>query len=880
MKYRRILLVGELGKEPSAALTALRRVASDLEELRIIVYAPGPRFPWVAGDTGEATALLDLQRGAAAGAAPAVEVVLVSQLDADGIASLARRTGTDLLVLAEPRPAVLAVAGDVRKRLSLPVLCAGSRTSARGPAREIVCVALGPREQRAVAAFLRDHGGPDLHATVLTRPAPRADVAAALDAMGIDARVTMARTPTPRGPIDLLVLARFPGPLLATRAWPAPVLVLPPLSAGVAPRRALDVPDLVQDGSVLRFRLLEVAGARPRTPIPDQEIAVVARGKVAAVATTDAGLAEIPADVGGEAVAVFRGPGLHTVDAVAAIEADARVIRPGRRPLVLFDAGLGDRQLGILARRSARKAWELLAVRLRPTRSCGAIRTRLERAGLPAAVVDASAVLDEGAALDIGDDLDGVRLARVGARMRGAGGYPVAAIVYRVANRPQTIGFAALRPGEVASWSAPRAQAADVPTSLAARLDATTGSPLIPGGRVEVELDNTTARRWLLDAIAASRERVHLQVYMAADDDIGALVEGALAEAGARGVRVRVLVDSLHGLEGSLGAHNPLLERLRDRPGVELRVLHPVTGLPSLEDLKRRDHRKLAVIDGALALLGGRNLSHEYYTRFDEVKLTARSLWRQVPWLDAGARVEGPAVAALERAFLDAWIQVGGAPFEIATPAPAGSTPVRVVVHHGLRDARSLEAYLALIDGARSHVTTVNGFPMALEIQHALLRALRRGVRVRSLVGSLTPTHAGKPFRGPWSAARMAATTFVHSRIDAIVRAGGEGYQYAVPPQPGWDRGLGVVCPHVHAKLLSVDGHVCTVGSANLDITAGYWESELMLIVEDPGIAAGVEAWVDRLIPDSRTFDRDDPAWRQSARRREWMRHWPGVLSI
>ena len=53
---------------------------------------------------------------------------------------------------------------------------------------------------------------------------------------------------------------------------------------------------------------------------------------------------------------------------------------------------------------------------------------------------------------------------------------------------------------------------------------------------------------------------------MALDDDVGTAVEAALAAAGARGVAVRVLVDSLHGLHGSFGAHNPLLDRLGDAP--------------------------------------------------------------------------------------------------------------------------------------------------------------------------------------------------------------------------------------------------------------------------------------------------------------------------
>ncbi len=880
LNYRRILLVCELGADPSTALAAVRGVASEVEELHILAYAPGPRWPWVAAHMDEATPLIEQLREATAGAAAHIDLVLASELDAGKLASLAAQARVELLVLGEPRPAVLSVAGEVRRRLSLPILCAGSAPT-KGAVKDIVCVALGSRERLAVAAFLRDHSGPDLQVRVLARP-PRltGQLAAGLKIAGIRARVTVGGARRRKRPVDLLVLARFHGPLLATGAWPAPILVLPPLPTPRPPRLALDVPDLVQDRVVLRARLLYAPGAGRRLPIPDQEVAFVAHGRVAARAKTNSGFTEMPADVATDAIGVFRVSGRRDTDPMAALEAEVRVIRPGPRSVILYDAELSTRELGMLAALNARKAAELLAVRLRATRSCRAIRARLGKAGLPPAVLDASAVLDEGVAFDVGEELDGVRLARVAARMRGAGGYPVAAIVHRTAVRPLTAGFAALSASELRRWSAPRAGAVAVPDSLAARLKATTGAPAIPGARVEIELDNTTARRWLLEAIAAARDRVHLQVYMAADDDIGKLVAGALAEAGSRGVVVRVMVDSLHGLEGSLGTHNPLLERLRVQPGVELRVLRPITGIPSLEDLKRRDHRKVAIVDGTLALLGGRNLSHEYYTGFDEVQLTPESLWRQVPWLDAGARVEGPAVAALERSFLDTWVEAGGAPFGIETPAPAGPTPVRVVVHQGLRDARTLEAYLALIDGARSQVTTVNGFPMTLEIQRALLRALERGVRVRSLVGSLTPTHDGTAFRGPWSSARIAATTFVHSRVDAIVAAGGEGYQYVVAPQPGWDRRVGAIRPHVHAKLVSVDGQICTVGSANLDMTAGYWESELMLVVEDPVVVAAVDARIDRLIAGSKRFERDDPAWRQSARHREWMRYWPGVLSI
>jgi len=79
---------------------------------------------------------------------------------------------------------------------------------------------------------------------------------------------------------------------------------------------------------------------------------------------------------------------------------------------------------------------------------------------------------------------------------------------------------------------------------------------------------------------------------------------------------------------------------------------------------------------------------------------------------------------------------------------------------------------------------------------------------------------------------------------------------------------------------MSVDGRVCSVGSANLDITAGYWESELLLIVEDPAAAAALESLIDGLLSQSRRVDRDDPEWQRLARRRGWMRRWPGVMSV
>lgn len=872
MNFRRVLLLVDVESGVGPAIELIRRVAPDADLLWIVARLPARRVEWFSSQApadlnAAATSWLDAVRRAASGAARSVEVRLEPGIHASGLVELAEAADIDLLVTRS-----LPEIAEVRKRRPLAVLWADEARGS-GPIENILCLAVGERARRAVGRFLRDQVSSGPRVTALVHRLS-SDIASALQVAGITARVEQA-TRVPSGPLDLVAVAHFPGALLAARKWRAPVLILPPLeSRGGAARPAMDVSDAIDENGVIRLRAHYALGVGRLEPIPDQTLAIVSGGRVVATAASEDGAAELTSVPDGEALGIYRLAGRESADPLTCIEETIVLVRPASRPLVLFDSNLAEAELRLLSRVEA----DLLAVRMRVTVSSRAIRARLRKAGLRDSVVDARAVLDEGSALDVGSDLDSVRLARVATRMRAAG-FPIAAIVYQGAFTPSTIGFDAIRPEQLPSNLSLELPSGGIP-SLGQRLDATTGAPSIAGNRVELELDNAAARGWLLEAIAGAKNRVHLQIYMAVDDDVGRAVEAALAAAAARGVTVRVVVDSLHGFHGSLGACNPLLERLGGRPGVELRVLDRITSAPSLQELKQRDHRKIAVIDGKLALLGGRNLSHEYYAGFEEVRLTARSLWREVPWLDAGARVEGPAVAALDRSFLDAWTKAGGAPFEIAERPVVGAVAARVVLHHGLRDARTLDAYIAMIETAESHVYTVNGFPLILEIQHALLRALRRGVRVRTLFGNLTPTHDGAPFHGPWSSARAQATELVHSRMDALVAAGAEAYELVVPQQSAWERGLGAIHPHVHAKLTSVDGRVCSVGSANLDVTAGYWENELVLIVEDPPTAAALEARVDRLLAHSQQVDPNDPEWQKLSKRREWMRRWPGVMSV
>ena len=905
--FRRLLLVLDLGADAAGAAGIVRRIAPGAERLVVLARQARPLLAWPAardptseGAPGDAA--LDRLRAAVAGLARSVEVRLPVDLGADALVQAARSCEAEVIA-AGPLPLRVEVAiAEARRRLGVSILWArgaSALAAPQPPASHLACATLrGASALASLGPFLRDHARPWQRVTLLVPESARdaADLPSLLETGGVRAHVEVLVPPslTPawvmewarEHAVDAFVLPQLPPApvldLVASRGWP--VLVAPPPPGPERRARGvLDAPDLADDGGSVRIRLEQVGALGRPSPIPEERIAFVCAGRVVATATSREGAVELPAGTAAATLGMGRLEAGSAVDPLAVVERQVSVLRPGPEHLVLVDAAhTKDELTRMRATLESADAPRAVAVRLRPTESFRAVRRRFRAAGFERpGVLDASLVLDEGDPDDVPEEVDPVRLARVAARLRGAG-FAGDAIVHRGTRSPEADGFAVLRadgwpPGVGFGRATPVSPPAS--TSLAARLDATTGAPAIPHNRIDIETDNGEARRWLLGAVEASRERVHLQVYIAADDEVTRRFESALSDAAARGVQVRILVDSLYSLHGSFGARNSLLERLSARPGIAVRGSRPVGGIPSLEDLKQRDHRKLAVFDGRVALLGGRNLAREYYRDFAEVTLTPRSPWREVPWLDAGARVEGPAVAALDRCFQQAWTEAGGDAFRVAEPGPAGPTAARVVVHRGLRDARTLEAYLALIETARSHLHVVNGFPLQLEVQSALLRAVRRGIRVRALFGNVLPLHGAEPFGGFGTSPRVVATQLVHARMDALVAAGAEGYQLAVSDVPGWDGALGPVLPHVHAKIVSADGAACAIGSANLDITAGYWESELLLVVEDPVVAGALEARLDALLARSVRVDPADPAWQQLASRRAWLsRYWPAII--
>ncbi len=423
------------------------------------------------------------------------------------------------------------------------------------------------------------------------------------------------------------------------------------------------------------------------------------------------------------------------------------------------------------------------------------------------------------------------------------------------------------------------------PLALAGRLDRTTRTRAVDGNACEVEFDNRRGRLRLFAAIEGASQTVHLQYYMIRDGVFGDQLAARLIRAARRGVRVRLLVDALYSVDGVAGATNAVARGLMEVPGIDVVSSTPITSREDLGPrvLKQRDHRKIVVVDGQLAFVGGRNACDEYYTGFDEVAITDWTPHARIPWLDAHVEVRGPLVGGIARAFVTRWVQAGGrrppgGVGAIVDPPAVGPSRARLVLHEGIDDAAALLAYESLIDGARDHLWIVNDFPIVPSLRLALRRALHRGVAIRILTGCAVPRRAdGTFFDGPLH--REAFEHMTKKRLEGLMRAGAEVWEYVAPPHPLIVCRGGVVRPYVHAKVVSVDGRVVSVGSANLDATASYWEREANVVVEDPAVAGRVETELARMCDRGVRVDPGSDQWRREGLQREVASQlWPEAL--
>ena len=344
-------------------------------------------------------------------------------------------------------------------------------------------------------------------------------------------------------------------------------------------------------------------------------------------------------------------------------------------------------------------------------------------------------------------------------------------------------------------------QAGDDGTGRYTALVAMQGRPFRRGHALRLLVNGDAAFDAMFDAIAQARHTVLVQFFVIHDDALGHRLRQALLERTAAGVTVCVLYDGIGSHD--LPAH--YVESLR-AGGV---AIHPFAThrWRNRFQLNFRNHRKIVVVDGKCAFVGGLNVGEEYLGHRPPL----------APWRDTHLELRGPAVADLQQLFADDWQWITGARPPLH-PAPGACGDARaLVVAAGPADAQETGSlfFVAAINSARRRLwLTTPYFVPDTAVRAALRLAVLRGVDVRVLI----------PARADHRVVFAASTLHAHHALRAGVRV----FRY----QPGF----------LHQKVVLVDDDAAAVGSINLDSRSFRLNFEVSALVVDRAFAAAVEA--------------------------------------
>jgi cardiolipin synthase len=369
-------------------------------------------------------------------------------------------------------------------------------------------------------------------------------------------------------------------------------------------------------------------------------------------------------------------------------------------------------------------------------------------------------------------------------------------------------------------------------SSLRRLLQGMTPDAVSGGNRVHWLPDGREFFGAAASAIGRAQTFVHLEVYIFRADRTGMELLRLLTTAAQRGVAVRLLYDSL----GSFGLKRRHLAALRQAGGKAEPFL-PLLWKRRPFTVNLRNHRKLLVVDGEVAFVGGRNIGDEYATG---------RMGEKVAWHDAMVEIGGPAVADLHHVFLEDWFNATDEELTDAkwTPA-AGRVGNDVVgVTRSGPDGAAKALWFSLfqaISGARHSVDLSSPYlvpPPTLLV--SLIVAAARGVRVRIFTN------------GPASEA-VVLYQAQRSYYKELLAAGVEIFE--------------TVGDYNHAKLLVVDERAVMVGSANLDMRSAHLNFEVAVVLPDsPALANTVLATLEQRV--HRWLQIDATALRSSPLRR------------
>ncbi len=346
------------------------------------------------------------------------------------------------------------------------------------------------------------------------------------------------------------------------------------------------------------------------------------------------------------------------------------------------------------------------------------------------------------------------------------------------------------------------------------------------GNAVRLLNDGPASYGAMFEAIERARDHIHVEFYIIESDEVGLRLSAALLRKSAQGIAVNLMYDSA----GSSDADPEYFKRLQ-AGGVQVLEYNPVNPLRARGAwrINNRNHRKLVIVDGAVAFTGGINISNVYSSSSSGSGGSRASGGfgssggsrdsRKAGWRDTNVRIEGPAVEQLQRLFLDTWAKQNGPALAQRNWFPKASAkgdhPVRVVASGPKDEVPSI--YVALLTAMASadksiHITMAYFVPDAQTLE-ALKSAATRGVDVKLVLPSYTDFwavfHAGRSHYSDL----LSAGVKIYERQEALL----------------------------HSKTIVIDGVWSAVGSANLDWRSYLHNEELNVVVLGVDFGAQME---------------------------------------
>ena len=339
-------------------------------------------------------------------------------------------------------------------------------------------------------------------------------------------------------------------------------------------------------------------------------------------------------------------------------------------------------------------------------------------------------------------------------------------------------------------------------------LEKLVGMPFTKGNNVELLVDGEESFKAVFETLESAKDYILVQYYTIEDDQLGRKLQQRLIAKAEMGINVYVLYDEV----GSSGLGSSYLKPLKDA-GVVIRPFS--SNIDDVVDfrLNFRNHRKMIVADGLVAVSGGCNVGDAYMGRDPDFG----------HWRDTNVRVRGPIVQALQVAFAEDWRWVtqkklqglcwtcprdsGGEVRALCLPmGPAGKLETCALFHHAMIAAAKKRLWIA-------SPYFVPDMPIVTGLQLAALR----GVDVRILIPDETDS--------------TLVNLSMHTYFQTMEEAGVKVYRY----QKGF----------LHQKVVLVDDDFASVGTANFDNRSFHLNFEVNVAVQDKDFASKVAAMLE-----------------------------------